>query len=80
MTWRSAVDVARLVIRKAFRGSFFPDSAIRKPQIAKEKKSLMDVAMSTATAEARARCAARLRILQRLGHSPRTQRNPGDQD
>jgi hypothetical protein len=29
-------------IRKAFRGSFFPDSAIRKPQIAKEKKSLMD--------------------------------------
>ena len=36
--------------------------------------------MSTASAEARAQCAARLRILHRPGRSPRTQRNPGDQD
>jgi hypothetical protein len=36
--------------------------------------------MSTASAEARAQCAARLRILHRPGRSPRRQRNPGDQD
>src|SRR6202048_4830983 len=36
--------------------------------------------MSTASAEARAQCAARLRILHRPGRSPRTQRNPGDED
>src|SRR6476469_4035028 len=36
--------------------------------------------MSTASPEAHAQCAARLRILHRPGRSPRTQRNPGDQD
>jgi hypothetical protein len=36
--------------------------------------------MSTASAEARAQCAARLRILHSLDRSRRRQRNPGDQD
>ena len=36
--------------------------------------------MSTASAEARAQCAVRLRISHRPGRSPRRQRNPGDQD
>src|SRR6266566_4018771 len=36
--------------------------------------------MSTVSAEARAQCAARLRILHRPGRSPRRQTNTGDQD
>src|SRR5262245_21078495 len=36
--------------------------------------------MSTASAETRAQYVTRLRILYRPGRSPRTQRNPGDQD
>src|SRR5262245_9698835 len=36
--------------------------------------------MSSASAETRAQYVTRLRILYRPGRSPRTQRNPGDQD